>query len=89
MKAKDIRIVVMEQRFVSVGEYAFNGDEVILTNAAVIRYWGTTRGLGEIAEGGPTASTKLDKTPTERIPKDKVIKTIDCNAKNWKKHLEG
>lgn len=83
-----IRIVVMNKGFVSVGKYRRDGDEVILENAAVIRRWGTERGLGQIAEDGPTAHTVLDKTPTERIPMHAVIKTIECVEKKWKKSLE-
>ncbi len=82
-----IRIVVMNKGFVSVGVYSKDGDEVILDNAAVIRRWGTERGLGQIAEGGPTDRTVLDKTPRERIPAAAVLKTIECNADNWKKAL--
>jgi len=77
----------MENRWVSVGVYTEEADKVVLRNAAVIRYWGTTGGLGQIAVDGPTPSTKLDKTPTEFIQKSKVIKTIECDEDKWKKAL--
>lgn len=82
-----IKLVVMDKGFVSVGVYSRKGDEVTLKNAAVVRYWGTTRGLGEIAENGPTSNTKLDKTPDESIPWHAVIKTIDCVEEHWLKPL--
>ncbi len=78
-----IRIVVLDKGFVSVGVYSQSADEVVLENAAVIRRWGTERGLGQIAEDGPTKSTILDKTPTERIPWHAVVKTIECNDEKW------
>lgn len=83
----NIRIVVMDKGFISVGVYKQTADEVVLESAAVVRRWGTTKGLGELAENGPTDSTILDKTPTERIPWHAVVKTIECNAKKWKKVL--
>jgi hypothetical protein len=82
-----IRIVVLDKGFISVGVYSQTADEVVLDNAAVIRRWGSSNGLGEIAENGPTSSTILDKTPRERIPWHAVIKTIECKTENWLKHL--
>lgn len=86
-----IRILVLQNRFVSVGEYSTSDDgRVVLTNAFIVRRWGTTAGLGELAEKGPLANTRLDPTPTERIPQRMIIKEIDCNEKAWapvlKKH---
>lgn len=82
-----IKIVVMDKGFVSVGKYSRTTDSVKLENAAVIRYWGTTGGLGQLALDGPQPNTKLDTTPTEHIPWHSVIKTIDCDDKKWKKAL--
>lgn len=78
-----IRIVVLDKGFVSVGVFSRAGEEVVLENAAVIRRWGTERGLGQIAADGPTQRTILDRTPTERIPWHAVKKTIECNDEKW------
>ncbi len=43
---------VLQRGWVMVGEFSKVGSDCSLTNAAVIRYWGTTKGLGEIAENG-------------------------------------
>ena len=83
-----ICIVLMKDRFVSVGVFSETETHVILDNAAVVRYWGTERGLGQIAADGPTKNTVLDKTPRESIPKHAIIKMIDCDVKAWKKVLE-
>lgn len=57
----DLKIVVLQRGWVMIGRLERNGSECKLYNASVIRCWGTTRGLGEIALEGPKASTKLDK----------------------------
>ena len=83
----DVRIVILQRGWVAVGRYSQDGDECSLSSAATVRAWGTTRGLGEIAEGGPTSNTKLDKCPTMRFHRLTVIATIDCVESKWRKHL--
>ena len=58
---KDIRILVLHRGWVVVGYYSATDSEVTLRQAAVVRRWGTTKGLGEIAAGGPTAATILGR----------------------------
>lgn len=83
-----VRIVVLDKGFVSVGVFAKDKDGWFsLENAQIIRRWGTTKGLGEIAENGPTSSTVLDPTPTQRFPERAIMNTIECDAKKWKKAL--
>lgn len=57
----DLKIVVLQRGWVLVGRFERNGDECKLHNASVIRQWGTTKGLGELAAEGPKPFTKLDK----------------------------
>lgn len=83
MASEDIRIVVLHRGHVVVGRYERIGDEVVVRDASVIRVWGTTRGLGEIAAGGPTARTVLDPCGTVRVHALAVILTIDCEEKKW------
>jgi hypothetical protein len=83
----DVRIVILQRGWVMVGRYSQEGDECTLTSCSTIRCWGTTRGLGEIAEGGPTNNTKLDKQPTARFHRLTVIATLDCVESKWRKHL--
>lgn len=80
-----IRIVILQRGWVYVGEWNRRGDECWLDNAKCIRSWGTTNGLGEIAEGGPTSSTKLEPTPTVRFHRLCVVASIDCNSSKWNK----
>lgn len=83
-----IRIVILDKGFVAVGKVTEGEKWLTIENAFFVRRWGTTKGLGEIAEGGPTSSTVLDKTPTQRIPIHAVMNTIECDPKKWKKTLE-
>jgi len=80
---RDVRILVLPRGWVLVGDYRRDGDEVVLTRCAVVRIWGTTRGLGEIAAGGPTPQTFLDPCPEVRAPLAAVVMTIACDAAKW------
>ena len=79
----DVRIVILQRGWVAVGKYSENGEQCRLDNAAVIRRWGTCRGLGEIATNGPTINTVLDKCPPLRFHTLTVISTMDCEAEKW------
>ena len=46
---------------------------------SVIRVWGTTAGLGEIALKGPTKDTVLDFAGTVDVPHSKVLSVIYCS----------
>ena len=76
-------IIVADRGFVYVGNMTWDGEFVIVENTKNIRYWGTTKGLGELALGGPTDKTKLDEIGTVRIPCRAVISIIDTEASKW------
>jgi hypothetical protein len=50
-----------------------------LEGCSVIRVWGTTAGLGEIALHGPTKDTVLDFAGTVDVPHSKVLSIIYCS----------
>ena len=56
----NIKIVILQRGWVMVGYFERNVNDCKLSKASVIRKWGTTKGLGEIAKG-PTNETILDK----------------------------
>ncbi len=79
-----VRIVILQRGWVMVGRYHEDSDASHrLDQASVVRVWGTTRGLGEIAAGGPTPSTKLEPAPTVRFHPLTVIATIDAEETKW------
>lgn len=73
-------IFVVESGWVFMGKCALDseGDNHDLQECSVIRVWGTTKGLGEIALGGPTPKTILDPCGTAIIPKSKVLAILPC-----------
>lgn len=80
----DIKILVLQRGWVVVGRYEKQGQEVALTNASVVRRWGTSNGLGEIAKNGPLEDTKLDAcNGTVRAHELAVVLSIDCAADKW------
>lgn len=79
----DLKIVILDRGHVLVGNVTVDGDWIETTNASVIRRWGTTRGLGEIAMGGPTSETILDPIGTVRSPVRALIGLVDCEAGKW------
>jgi hypothetical protein len=57
-----IKIVILQRGWVMVGRFERTGSDCKLHNAHVIRVWGTSKGLGELAGNGPIANkTVLDK----------------------------
>lgn len=84
----DIKIVVLQRGWIVVGRYERKDTQCKLHNASVIRSWGTTWGLGEIAEGGPTSTTKLDKCKgVVEFDYMTVVLTIDCRREKWEKYV--
>lgn len=78
-----MQIVILQRGWVAIGDYSVKNEECQLTNAAIIRIWGTTKGLGEIAETGPLTNTKLDRSPDLRFHPMTVIARMDVNESNW------
>lgn len=84
----DVKIVVLQRGWVMVGRFERDGSDCKLHGASVIRSWGTTKGLGEIAAAGPTKDTKIDAT-NGLVEFDylTVVASISCNASAWAKYV--
>ena len=83
----DIRIVILQRGWVAVGEFSQSGEECKLEKAAVIRRWGTQKGLGQLASEGPQSNTILDQCPPIRFHALTAIATIDCEVTKWADRL--
>ena len=86
-KETKVQIVILQRGWIVIGRYSTEGDEFLLEDAKVIRVWGTTKGLGEIAYGGPTSTTKLDECTNVRSNKITVIARMDVDEDKWSKYF--
>jgi len=84
----NIKIVILPRGWNMIGYFSKEGTACKLEKAAVIRRWGTTKGLGELAEKGPLANTILDKCPLPvEFNELNVIATLCCSEDVWKTQL--
>lgn len=82
--ARQFQIVVLHRGFVFVGDVdRSDPNQIVIHNAQTVRRWGTTKGLGEIAESGPLSSTMLDMAGTIRFSPLAEICSYDCNPAKW------
>lgn len=84
----DVKIAVLQRGWVFVGRFFKDGAACRLENSYVIRNWGTTQGLGEIAENGPTSSTKLDPSGVVRFNELTTVVLLDCRESKWAAHCK-
>ena len=85
----DIRIVILQRGWVMVGRYKRLDQYCTLDNAYVIRNWGTTKGLGELAEKGPMKDkTILDPCPQVEFHTLVEVANVKCNVSKWKEHCK-
>lgn len=76
-------IVVVDRGFIYIGDVEHDGTWCVITHAQNIRRWGTSEGLGELANNGPLENTKLDRVGTVRVPARAVISIIDTEKSKW------
>lgn len=74
-------ISVLDRGFVFVGKTSVRGDYLEVTNARIIRIWGTTKSLGELKDG-PKEKTILDEVGDMIAPMKSLIYFIKCN-RDW------
>lgn len=84
----DYKIVILQRGWVMIGKLEKSGSDCKLHHANVIRNWGTTKGLGELATEGKKKDTKLDKCGgVVEFDSLTVVATIAVNEELWKKEL--
>lgn len=74
-------ILILQRGWVVIGEMERDGPYVTLRNAAVIRRWGTDKGIGQLAIEGPRPETILDRCPSVRAHELTIVMEIPCDAK--------
>jgi len=78
------QILILHRGWVVIGNVTRIGPRLSVENCHVIRTWGTTNGLGEIANCGPTSTTKLDKSGDLSLLESNCIALMACNTAKWK-----
>ncbi len=82
-QSSKLQIIILQQGWVLVGRVSQDDDMLTISDCAVIRVWGTTRGIGEIAMNGPTDKTILDKCTDNIVHILTVVTRMDCEQGNW------
>lgn len=92
-----VRIVVLQRGWVVVGHArrvrmsnalgATPGDwpcRVVVSNCAIVRRWGTSKGLGELATNGPLTNTVLDDCPDVECLESEVVLSMQTAEEKWR-----
>ena len=77
------QIVVLQRGWIVIGDVNKSENEVTIKNCSVIRVWGTSKGIGEIAENGKTSKTVLDKSPDVVVHPLSVVLYMNVNMDKW------
>jgi hypothetical protein len=80
------KIYVMDRGWVLVGVPRDSKDKILLAldNCHVVRRWGTTKGIGELAQKGPLKETILElEGDGIEINRLFVHHSIPCSEKGW------
>jgi len=83
-----VKIVVLQRGWVVIGYYERQGSDCKLHKASIIERWGTTEGLGQLAQHGTQENTRLRKT-NGLVEFDILTQvfSIECNEEKWKNEL--
>lgn len=83
-------ILILQRGWVVIGEGGQEAGEWRLSDAAVIRRWGTTTGVGQLALDGPQSETVADPCGSIRAHELTVVLAIDVQpeaAAAWRRRL--
>jgi hypothetical protein len=79
-------IYVLDGGFVLVGVGKPDPNNFLfltVEGAAVVRRWGTQRGLGQLAAEGPRPNTALDPEGDVSVNTRFIMRAIPCNEEAW------
>ena len=90
-EGENVNIYVQDRGFVLIGEPEPDtlGPDFLfwrLNRCGIVRTWGTTKGLGELAIRGPLTNTVIDVEPDGvMVGKLHTFRVIPCDKKAWAK----
>lgn len=76
-------MVVADRGHVWQGRARDDGDYTIITNARIVRRWGTEKGLNQLANDGPLADTILDAPADVKVARKAIIAIVPCSEAAW------
>lgn len=82
-EAHGLCLIVADRGFVWVGEASTDADWVNIKGGRVVRRWGTSEGLNELAVKGPLANTCLDAPADLKVSRKALIAIIPCEVDKW------
>ena len=85
LETEAARICVLDRGFVYIGlaKMVQEGKVLQIRNAYCIRRWGTTAGLGQLAQQGKQQQTELDHAGIVRCAVGSVAHLIDVIPEKW------
>ncbi|WP_160665099.1 hypothetical protein [Pseudarthrobacter sp. ATCC 49987] len=83
----NIKIVILQRGWNVIGRWSEDGDNCALDNAYIIRRWGTTEGLGQLALKGKQEDTVLDKAGRVEFHRLTVVATLNAEEDLWNNEL--
>lgn len=79
-----LEIVVVKEGWVLIGRVTPLAGELQIEGCSVIRRWGTTRGLAELANEGMTQLTVIEPAvDVVLVPNLSVIMRMVCKEEKW------
>jgi hypothetical protein len=82
-KSPKLVIAVLDRGWVFIGRVEESPSSITLNHAACIRYWGTTKGIGQLALEGPQSQTKIDEAGTVTVPRHAIVCLLDVVEAKW------
>lgn len=81
---EEIRIVILQRGWIVIGNYYQKDSKCWIENGYVIRQWGTSEGLGQLAIEGKQENTVLDKIPKTEFHELTIVASMVCDKEKWK-----
>lgn len=88
-EAFGMKMLILDKGFVYLGKLTISADYkwVYIEDCWSVRYWGTTRGLGQLRKG-PTSKTVVDPVGRIQLPYSTLLQIIDVDATKWEAHFD-
>lgn len=84
-----LQIVVLPYGHVVIGQVSRTGDEVVISAARIIRRWGTSRGLAQLANDGPQIGMALEDPCDVEVHRLAIVMAYRCDPQKWRSFYGG